>query len=294
MSTTIKVFIVLTLLMTLGCMYISMVLYATNENWKRRWDQDTKFLVAELRETNQNVADLSLRVTKADNQVVNLKTEIDNDQQKIKEQENKITDLEQSGQNKDLALKKAETDYNSLKDDFMAQSRSLEQVRQRNAELMHIASVARAVAFNLNVKLSEVEDDLNTATTELTQRQQNIDELTQAKRSLEAKMGLLRQHYPKIADEISDPTAADRYLTARVAAIRPDPTGHQDLVVLTIGKDEQVQEGTQFIIYRDNQYIVKVRAENIRDTMVMCRVIHDSWNTNNLQISLGDSATNRF
>ncbi len=294
MSTPLKVFIVLTLLMTLGCMYVTMTWYATNENWKRRWDQDTKALVAQLRETSQKVADDSLALTTADNQVINLKTEITTNQQKIKDQENHITDLEQTVDNKELALKKADTDYQSLKDDFMAQSRSLEQVRQRNAELMHIASVSRAVAFNLNVKLEEVEDDLNTATSELTQRQQTIDEITAQKRSLEAKMGLLRQHYPKIADEINDPTAADRYLTARVAAVRPDPTGHQDLVVLTIGKDEQVQEGTQFIIFRENQYIVRVRAETVQNNMVMCRVIHDSWNTNNLAINLGDSAANRF
>jgi len=294
MSTTIKVFLVLILIMMLGFMYTQMVVYATRENWKRRWDQDTKQLLSDLVESNQKVSDTTMKLTKADNQVVNLNTQIQDDQVKIKDQENKITDLNQTIENRDLMIKKWETDYNALNDNFKAQSKSLEDVRQRNAELMHIASVARAVAFNLNVKLEEVEDDLNNAQTELTQRAQSIDELSQKNRALEAKMGLLRQHYPKIADEINDPTAADRYLRAKVAAIRPDPSGKQDLVMLTIGKDDKVQEGTQFIVYRDNQYICKVRTERVMENMIACRVIQDSWNTNNLQISLGDDATNRF
>src|SRR3954466_9159339 len=188
MSTTVKVFIVLILVMSLAFMFTTMTQYATRENWKRRWDQDTKELSAELNEANQNRADLSMRLTKADNQVVNLNTQITDQQTKIKEQENGITDLKQTVQNKDLQLKKQETDYNALKEDFMAQSRSLEMVRQRNAELTHIAQVARAVAFNLNVKLAEVEDDLNNAQTELTQRAQDIDSLTKDLKKNQAMM----------------------------------------------------------------------------------------------------------
>jgi septal ring factor EnvC (AmiA/AmiB activator) len=294
MSTTVKVFIVLILVMSLAFMFTTMTQYATRENWKRRWDQDTKELTAELNESNQNRADLSMRLTKADNQVVNLNTQITDQQTKIKEQENGITDLKQTVQNKDLQLKKQETDYNALKEDFMAQSRSLEMVRQRNAELTHIAQVARAVAFNLNVKLAEVEDDLNNAQTELTQRAQDIDSLTKDLKKNQAMMGLIRERYPKIWTEVNDQTASDRYLSAVVAAVRANPQGQQDLVMLTIGKDEKVEEGVEFIVYRNNQYIVKVRAERIMNDMVACRVIPETWNTNNLQIAQGDLATNRL
>ena len=44
MSTTVKVFLVLILLMNLCIMWTTMTLYATRENWKRRWDLDTKEL----------------------------------------------------------------------------------------------------------------------------------------------------------------------------------------------------------------------------------------------------------
>lgn len=294
MSTTIKVFIVLILVMSLLFAFTTMTQYATRENWKRRWDQDTKELKAELDSSNQSRADLSMQKVKADNQVVSLNTAITDLQAKVKEQENGITDLKQTIQNKDLQLKKQETDYNSLKEDFMAQSKSLEMVRQRNAELTHIAQVARAVAFNLNVKLAEVEDDLNNAQTELSQRAQDIDQLSKDLKKNQAMMGILRERYPKIWTELNDQTASDRYLSAVVAAVRANPQGAQDLVMLTLGKEDKVEEGIEFIVYRNNQYIVKVRAERVMNGMVACRVIPETWNTNNLQIQQGDMASNRL
>ncbi|MBA3709587.1 MAG: hypothetical protein H0W83_12305 [Planctomycetes bacterium] len=294
MSTTVKVFIVLILIMCLGFMFTTMTQYANRENWKRRWDQDTKELKAELDSSNSALANYSKDKAKAENQVVNLNTQVTDLQNKVKEQENGITELKQTVQNKDLQLKKQETDYNGLKEDFMAQSKSLEMVRQRNAELTHIAQVARAVAFNLNVKLAEVEDDLNNAQTELNQRNQDIDALSKDLKKNQAMMGLVRERYPKIWNEVNDQTASDRYLAAVVAAVRPNPQGQQDLVMLTIGKEEKVDEGIEFIVYRNNQYIVKVRVERVMNDMVACRVIPESWNTNNLQIQQGDSATNRL
>jgi chromosome segregation ATPase len=294
MSTTVKVFIVLILIMCLGFMFTTMTQYANRENWKRRWDLDTKELKGELDSSNAALANYSKDKAKAENQVVNLNTQVTELQAKVKEQENHITDLNQTIQNKDLQLKKDEADYNALKENFMAQSKSLEMVRQRNAELTHIAQVARAVAFNLNVKLAEVEDDLNNAQTELNQRNQDIDQLSKELKKNQAMMGLVRERYPKIWNEVNDQTASDRYLAAVVAAVRANPQGQQDLVMLTIGKEEKVDEGIEFIVYRNNQYIVKVRVERVMNDMVACRVIPESWNTNNLQIQQGDLATNRL
>jgi hypothetical protein len=64
--------------------------------------------------------------------------------------------------------------------------------------------------------------------------------------------------------------------------------------MLTIGKGDKVEEGVEFIIYRGNSYIVKVRAEKLLGDMVACRVISDSWNETKLQIQQGDLASNRL
>jgi hypothetical protein len=294
MSTTVKVFIVLILVMTLGFMFTEMTQYALRENWKRRWDEDTKALTSELASTNQANTDLSLAKAKAEQTVASDQIMINDLQAKLKEAESGNNDLKQTIANKDLQAKKQEEDYNALNESFMAQSKSLELVRQRNSELTHIAQVARAVAFDLNVKLAEVEDDLNNAQSELTQRAKSIDDLTKELKKDTAMLGIVRVSYPKVWEAINDSTAPDRYLSAVVAAVRPDPQGRQDLVMLTIGKEEKVEEGTEFIVYRNNQYIVKVRVEHVMNDMAACRVLPETWNVNNLQIQQGDLASNRL
>jgi chromosome segregation ATPase len=294
MSTTVKVFIVLILVMSLGFMYTTMVQYATRENWKRRWNQETKELIAEVQARDQAIAKYTLEATKASNQVVNLNSLVNDLQVKIKDQENQITEKTQAIQNLELTTKKQEDKYIALQENFMAQSKSLELVRQRNAELTHIAQVARGVAFNLNVKLAEVEDDLNNAQTELTKRAEHIDTLDKDLNKNKAVVALLRERNPKLYNSLVDEKSSTQYLQAVVAAVRNNNQGQQDLVMLTIGKEEKVEEGVEFIVFRGNQYIVKVRVERVLNDMAACRVVPDSWNTNNLQIQQGDLAANRL
>ena len=64
--------------------------------------------------------------------------------------------------------------------------------------------------------------------------------------------------------------------------------------MLSIGKEENVQEGQEFIIFRENKYICKVRVEKIMNDMAPARVIPSSWNTNGLTIQQGDQAANRL
>ena len=81
---------------------------------------------------------------------------------------------------------------------------------------------------------------------------------------------------------------------AVVAAVRPNNQGQQEFVMLSIGKEEGVQEGQEFIIYRESKYICKVRVEKIMNDMAPARVIPSSWNTNGLAIQQGDQAANRL
>ncbi len=294
MSTAVKIFIIVNLVLSLALSVVTMQQYATRENWKRRWDQDTKEHKKELEASNQALANSSKDKVKAQAAIEVLSAQITELQAAIKRQEDEKTQQTQEIASQRLALKKKETDYNALNENYMAQSKSLELVRQRNSELTNISQVSRAVAFNLNVKLSEVEDDLNNAQSQLAQRAQDIDGVTKSLKRNEAMIALLRQNHPTIYNELADQKASDTYLQGVVAAVRLDGNGNQDLVMLTIGKADKVEEGVEFIVYRANAYVVKVRAERLLNDMVACRVIRDSWNTANLKIEQGDLATNRL
>lgn len=294
MSNAVKIFILVNLVFSLGLAFFTMNNYANRENWKRRWDQDTREFKKELDASNQSLANASKDKVRAQTDLADRERIISDLQASVKKQEDQITLKEQEIQNLRADLKKGETNYASLNENYLGQSKSLELVRSRNAELTHIAQVARAVAFNLNVKLSEVEDDLNNAQSELTQRAQEIDGLTKDNNKNKAALALLQKRNPQIYNELIDQKASTKFLQGVVAAVRDGADNQQDLVMLTIGKNDKVEEGIEFIVYRGNEYVVKVRAERVMNDMVSCRIIRDSWNTKSLKVQQGDQATNRL
>ncbi len=294
MSNAVKIFILVNLVATLVLAAMSMRDYATRENWKRRWDQDTREMKKEVDLSNQANANLSKDKVRAENAFVDAQRMVTDLQAGSLKMQDQLTTSEQEKQNFRTDLKKAEVNYAGLNENYMAQAKSLELVRARNAELTHISQVARAVAFNLNVKLSEIEDDLNNSQSELTQRAQEIDTLTKSDNKNKAMLSLLQKNHPAIYNELVDQKASTKFLQGVVAAVREGTDGKQDIVMLTIGKDEKVEEGIEFIIYRGAEYVVKVRADRVMNDMVSCRVIQDSWNTKGLKIQQNDLASNRL
>lgn len=294
MSTAVKIFLVVMLVMALGAAFFSMNTYATGENWKRRWDVDTKELKKELENSNQLLANESKGKVKAEVSLLSREALITDLQASIKQLEGSKTELSQEIDTLRQSIKRKEADFQGLTENFMAQSKSLELVRSRNAELTQITQVARAVAFNLNVKLSEVEDDLNNAQASLAQRGQEIDGLNKDLKKHLAIVSLLRERNPTVYNELVDQKSSGAYLQAVVAAVNTSADGQQDLVMLTIGKEDKVEEGVEFIIYRGPKYITKVRTERVLNGMAAARVIRDSWNHEKLVIQQGDLATNHL
>ena len=139
-----------------------------------------------------------------------------------------------------------------------------------------------------------MEDDYNNATTALAKREEVIANLTKENDKNKAVLSLLKSRHPQTYNSLADEKGAAAFLQAVVAAVRLNPEGKQDLVMLTIGKDAKIEEGIEFIIFRGNSYVCRVRAEKVLNDMVACRVVGDSWNTNNLQIQQGDLAQNRL
>ncbi len=294
MSTTVKVFIVLNLLLALAFMFVQMTLYATRENWKRRWNDDTKFFAEEVKVAAQKIADESYAKIQAQALVSSQGGQITDLQNAVKKQENVVSEKDKLIQSHTLTLSKNDEEIKALREQNQTLSNTLELTRQSNNEKTHIAQVARAVAFQLNVKLAEVEDDYNNATTALTQREEELTKAKKVNNQQNAQLAILKDRYPKIAAEIADEKQSASFLSAVVAAVRNNPQGQQDLVMLTLGKGDKVEEGVEFILFRGNSYIVRVRAEKVLGDMVACRVIPDSWNSAQLQIQQGDLAQNRL
>lgn len=296
MNTATKVLTILNLILAVTFLVSAMMLYAIGENWKRRWVQDTGKLAEQIKEQREEISDQSLRRATAETALASSTQQInsltaENDRllsdNKVKEQELAAKELTIAQQNdRILAQNERITDLEE----------SLRLARKRASELNHIAQVARAVAFQLNVKLSEVEDDVNNLHTDLTKANERIHKMEQETERKDAMLALVKRDYPPVYEYITSGKApSPDVLEGVVAAVRVDPaTNEQHLVMLTVGEDEDVQVGTEFIIYRGSQYVVKVRAQKVFPDMVACIIDPKSWNKEGLKVEVSDSAQNRL
>ncbi len=296
MNTATKVLTILNLILAVTFLVSAMMLYAVGENWKRRWVMDTNKLVGQNKTLKDEVKKESLdraiaeaALASSTQQIQSLSAENDRllSDNKTKEEELAAKELTIAQQNdRILAQNERITDLEE----------SLRLARKRASELNHIAQVARAVAFQLNVKLSEVEDDVNNLHTDLTKANESIHKMEASMERKDAQLALVKRDYPEVhryitGDEVKD----SRVITGVVAAVRIDPaTNEQHLVMLTVGGDEKVQEGTEFVIYRGDKYVVKVRAQKVFPDMVACVIDPKSWNKEGLKVELADAAQNRL
>jgi len=295
MNTVTKVFIVLNMIVAIAAGAVVASMYAYQENYKRRWAQDAREMKGDIDLLTARVQALSLDKVEAEanysiqsNQLVDLQSRKAELEEAIKEREGKISNLETTISEITVVNQKQQQRIDQL-------TESLRIAEKRKSELNSIAQVARAVAFQLNVRLTEVEDDLANLEAALTRSQRTVFELEEDNKHKEALLALVRKHHPDIWGDITSsgsPTGVT--IDALVAAVKVNPQGKQDLVMLTVGADEEVVEGTEFTVYRGNQYIVKIRVERVLEDMAACRVLPDTWNTKGLQIEVGDKATNRL
>lgn len=293
MSTTVKVFIVLNLLLALAVFWITAVWYATGEHWKRRWHEDTTVLGQEmtaLRNAHAKESYDKVVAEAAQAKSASLLNEKKAENDKLTAE---IDSLTNSIDEQKVTISKQMTELSAAREENAALATTLEMTRQRNSELTHIAQVARAVAFQLNVKLAEVEDDYNNATTELQKRDETLADKDKTLKSQEAMLAQVRTNHPEIWNLLNNEAGA-AFIQGVVAAVRVNPQGQQDLVMISIGKDEGLSEGLEFIVFRANQYIVKVRVERVMNDMAACRVIPSTWNTAGHKIQQGDMAQNRL
>ncbi|TVR42942.1 MAG: hypothetical protein EA402_10845 [Planctomycetota bacterium] len=295
MNTATKVFIVLNLLLAMGFAYMQMLTYATRENWKRRWDQDTRNLAAELTQANRLTAEASHGRAVAEAAVERANSRIDELARARDDAESRISAL-----NNDIILRDQQISQQNER--IQAQilmiqnlNETLARTRQRNSELNNIAAVARAVAHELDVRLSELEDDFNNSQVELRRREDTIARLEQEANRKDARLALVRERHPRVWQEINSegPTTSE-VIEGMVAAIHVDPNGNQDLVMITVGRNANIEPNMEFIILRGDQYIVKVRVDRVMDDMAACRVIPETWNTRGHTIRQGDKVQNRL
>jgi hypothetical protein len=280
MSTLAKVFVVIIFALSAVFFGTSATLFLTREDYGARY--------AQLRENSmQQINELGKKV----DEQTDRQTSILNALNILRESERELS----------ARVKKAE------------EALAVEQARASRAESertahAHAAAEARQLATAMQEANTDLLGKLQAANDEreraISLQQRAIEDRNRMKRDLDAssqELHVARVEYKELVDRyetqelllnayIVDYGHRAPGLAPTIDALVSAVDGAEDLVLLSVGSDQKVQEGYEFTIYRDASFIGKVKVTKVYPSLSGAEVV---FTDNGARIRRGDRATTR-
>lgn len=191
---------------------------------------------------------------------------------------------------------------------YNAESDKLGQLLEKHGRLADDLKVALEKNASLNERNEELDNLLDTATTRRATAEGQVARLTILKDELEADIKTLRATYAETRKKLREKellVAMVENAGVNIASLVPGPPVpaidgtvvavksdiQPPLVLLSVGSDDQVEQGFEFSIYRNDKFVGKVVVERVLNDSAGCRVL---FTADGQAIQQGDSAATRL
>jgi len=282
MGTVGKIFVVLNLFFALAFVAIAAALLAEKDDWKTRYENER-----DIRRATESVAEADRNV---------LQAKLDDERRKVDQLREShlalMKDYEnQREENKNLTetqtrleekLNRLEESYSSIDDRINDLQRNNERLNRLNLQLEQEKVDAR----ERQRQAEEAYHDMLAALEESEKRLRDAGQQTQAmRRQIEDYKlryeDMIRQGFP--ASEIVPPRAIDGLVRA--------VSDEVPLVMLSVGKDDGVEPGYTFTVYRGSEYVGKVQVSTVFADSASASILQEY---SKLQPREGDHVTTRI
>tara|TARA_B100000809_G_scaffold263249_1_gene316041 strand:- start:1669 stop:2535 length:867 start_codon:yes stop_codon:yes gene_type:complete len=287
MSALAKVFVVFVFLLSILFFGTSATLYLTREDWATNYDkyksaievkvdeldkrngflkgevndlQDALSLVSrdELAKAGQ-IKGLLIELKGKDAQIVNISTE----------------------RNESILAKTATDNVNaSLVSQTETLTTQLSEAHDKRDSAIGSEKVANAEKFRMK-------RDLDATTQELHEARVQFSSLSEKFNSLELAYGAVEKKLGKDGIE----AILSGLVSPPIDALVEEVDGSLKLVVLSVGRQDEVKEGVEFTIYREDKFVGKVRVSKVYENLAGARVLFTAEGSD---IRQGDRATTRI
>jgi cbb3-type cytochrome oxidase subunit 3 len=281
MSGLAKAFVVINLVLTLFFLGAVATLYQTNKNWKAEAEKgavalvELKDLAKERTERDAGrILALEENGTRKDNEITLLTTQNQNlenangtlttEKTNLSSQLNvltqQISQKDQHIQEKDAALANKDQEIARLIEEKSAadqeKTEAIRIAQRRSLDLQQQVDAAEALAVDLNKTRKDLEDK----TLLLAQIEKTV-----------GSIGISSQIAPKI--------------NGVVVAVQ------EGIVILSVGRDDQVKAGYEFTVYEGSRFVGKVKVETLLDDLSGARIL---FTEPGMSIQAGQQATTQI
>jgi chromosome segregation ATPase len=280
MSALAKIFVVFVFLLSVFFFGSSAVLFKTRTDWRKAYNRLEKEVRTELATLKKKNDEVTAAWDKQEQTIVSHKAAED---QLGKDLKQKISDLNEEKGKVTLANSQAEK-TNVLNTTLTA---ALEKVNTQNKQLQDalekantaldeatkIADTANQQRDIMRLDLAGVQADLHAARTELTSL---MDEYETVKMNLDAVAA--------VSGGNGAGTTPARPIDALINAV----DNEEKLVVISAGKEQKVEPGYEFTVFRGDQFIGKVKVIKVFPDLAGARIL---WTKEGREIQRGDKAS---
>jgi chromosome segregation ATPase len=290
MNAIVKVFLILNLMLSAFYCAFQVVLFTSRQDWKTKYLEVKAESQTSQENSDKREAELSELLETAQDSLAGHKEKLvvlDVTTQELKSKlEAELSDKKNTQQ--ELQEKSARVTV--LEESVSKRTEELSDVREQLTGAREIAETSRASSIDLRelVVVYEKEKGKLRGDLEILQSKMVVqqDELKKADRL----MARLEERGIEI-DSLSagDAIGAETPINAKVLSVREDV----NVILLSVGKKDQVKEGYQFTIYQGGTYKGKVMVESVYPNMCSARILDDLM-AEAQTIQEGDNASTRI
>ncbi len=285
MNVVSKIMAFLMLILSIVYCGTSVVLFTHRVDWRSKYEKVSADYKKESTDLKSKVAQLKDKIVSTNDALEAVKTSLENmtndfkeKRDELSEANNRVTKLEAIVSSKDLKIDAKDREL-SEKDQMVMD------LRAKTDELKEITDTAKAERLEATTKRAEAEESLQVLKTELEKAEIKLADVT---KQLEINKGIIAQLRENgiPVEEIAISGGPATPIRAQVLAVRADA----NLVMLSVGSQNEVKQGYRFTVYRDSEYLGKVEVEKIFPDMCSARILNDYTEK---QIKEGDNASTR-
>lgn len=283
MSTLTKVFVVLTLVLSIGYCVAAALLFAYSHDYRMKYEAEQADHQETRDEKNQEIADLNSKVEGYEKQIDALEA----DREKLKRDN---SELEKDLDEKQHAFDDLDRTYKTLNDAHMTLTRTVGDLEDRLAGQQDKID-------DLQTRLTEIDDEKNKLAMELTTLKDDKDRLED---KLVATRKELHDNEEK-RKEYEDVLARLEKMGVNIPEIivRAEPVHGQilavdpetDIVVISIGANAHVTKGMKLSVYREDKFVGSIKVISVFPDMSSARILRELTRR---EVQPGDNVTNRF
>tara|TARA_B100001750_G_scaffold245415_1_gene264994 strand:+ start:1313 stop:2179 length:867 start_codon:yes stop_codon:yes gene_type:complete len=287
MSALAKVFVVFVFLLSILFFGTSATLYLTREDWAANYDTYKKSVETQLDVLEKRTSDLkserddlqdALRLVSED-ELAKAGT-IKVLRNEIKGKDAQIANIS-AERNEAINAKTAVDNVNaSLRSQTETLTTQLNEAHDKRDSAIGAEKVANAEKFRMKRDLDATTQELHEARVEFSSLSEKFDSLELAYGAVEKKLG--KDGIEAILSGLVSPP---------IDALVEEVDSNLKLVVLSVGRQDEVKEGVEFTIYREDKFVGKVRVNKVYENLAGARVLFTAEGSD---IRQGDRATTRI